>query len=150
MTGLQRFRSKRVAAAKVETATNDGARYEMDRRGKLIAVETLPAEDAVSAPSKVKPKQGPKFVMTSSAQDRRLRQVTSATALHVFRRLQFLAPYGKARGKPFALPDAAVFGFNRDQRHRALIELGRCGLISAEPRRGTSPMITMLGEYRGE
>ncbi len=84
--------------------------------------------------------------MTTAAQDHHLRQVTNATTLHIFRRLQFLAPYGKARGKLFVLPDAAAFGFSRDQRHRALIELEKCELISVERRRGRSPLINIGGE----
>jgi hypothetical protein len=46
MIDLQRFRSKRVAAAKAETIADSTPRYERDKRGKLIAVETLPADEA--------------------------------------------------------------------------------------------------------
>jgi hypothetical protein len=85
--------------------------------------------------------------MTSKEQDRRLGQVSYATQ-SVFRRLQFLAPYGKAQGKAFELPDADVFGFHKDQRYRALTELKKCGLISVKRRRGKSPLIAMLWEHK--
>jgi hypothetical protein len=118
---------------------DDAVRYKRDKRGKLIAVETLPSDDI-----EPKPKRGPKFVMTTAAQDHRLSQITNATTLHVFRSLQFLAPYGKAQGRPFALPDAAAFGFSRNKRHCALTELETCGLISVERRQGRSSLITIL------
>jgi hypothetical protein len=46
MIDLQQFRSKRAAVAKAETAADNAPRYETDRRGRRIAVETLPMDDA--------------------------------------------------------------------------------------------------------
>jgi hypothetical protein len=105
-----------------------------------------PRKDTVPAPSR--PVQGPLFVMISMAQHHRLMQITNPTTLQIFQRLQFLAPYGKARGKAFELPDAGAFGFNKDQRSRALTELKKCGLISVKPRPGKSPLIAILHEHK--
>jgi hypothetical protein len=105
--------------------------------GKAPKTPAAPSQPAES-------KQGPKFVMTTRAQIRRLRRITNGTALHIFFELQLLAPYGKAQGKSFELPDATAFGFSRKQRHYALIELRKCGLISVKQRRGLTPLITML------
>ncbi len=115
----------------------------LDRCKSTGKAAKAPSKEAAPAPSR--PAQGPQFVMTSREQARRLMQVSNAT-LPVFRRLQFLAPYGKAQGRPFELPDASAFGFSKDQRYRALTELEKCGLISVKQRRGKSPLIVMLGE----
>jgi hypothetical protein len=124
--------------------------YVIDKRGKRIAVETLPMDDVKPKASGKKFAQGKRFVTISAEQDHRLNQVTSATALHIFRRLLFLAPYGKRRSEPFELPAAATFGFNRDQRHRALVELEKCGLISVQRRQGRPSLITLLHEHGSE
>jgi hypothetical protein len=111
------------------------------------STRAAPPSKPASRPPATKAAQGPQFVMTSREQARRLMQVSNATR-PVFERLQFLAPYGKAQGKAFELPDATTFGFSRDQRSRALTELKKCGLISVKDRPGQSPLITMLWEYK--
>jgi hypothetical protein len=111
--------------------------------GKTGKAQETPAAPSQSADES---KRGKQFVQITAAQARRLRRVTNATTLQIYLHLHFLAPYGKAQGKPFELPTGAAFGFNRDQWQRAVTELKKCGLISVQPRRGSTPLITMLAE----
>jgi hypothetical protein len=102
-----------------------------------------------SAPSQsaVEPEitRGPKFVQISTVQIDCIAPVIGPTAA-IFRQLLVLSY--KAGGKPFVLPNAAEFGFDRDQRHHALTKFKKCGAISIRNRPGKSPLITMLWEHK--
>jgi hypothetical protein len=109
--------------------------------GRASKVQPASSDDAANA----KPARGKQFIPLSREQLNRRLQITNLTTLQIFLSLQDIAPYGKAQSTAFELRD--VVGFNRNQRHRALTELEKCGLISVKRRPGRSAQITMLHEY---